>query len=798
MKAKKTRGIYAFIIMALAFVTVESISKNAWLNIVGIGFTSACLWLLVRCTKRQIKIKSENSDAMCPQAPQSTVLKLFLRKFSKSHRGSTETADFFTGSLSSFLPQPFGTGDVSFEKTDVRWVPADEIVTVSGFLLPNGMYYVGSFGGKQDSVQEPSLINPRLPISNTDVDISKRLMPYWPNFDAITSEARRGYLQWLKQGRSDPLADIGYVFLFFYGLERRVLFDLVNDSEQRSEIHLITEEVRRLLSTYGRNRSFREYAEDFLKYLSHTTFDPNFYLGPPPNVATSGYEIPHTLRIGLGQHASNEQPLAADWALAWVLADPYIIKRSQVIRCKEVFSTLFKLKYGSAHPAGLILEQNKTKLQTSYRPASAAFEMAIQSMGGPPDVMASPGTRKILQQLVDLCSSELEPYSRYLGKNPEGAEVLEGLLLLPVALWPATAFNELNELQSQIGDDLIIMTLGGLAGRFKSAGVLSRGKVLALARALESLNIGMEPDVLTGSRTPKAKDPIALFVTQPEDRSLRTTSAYDAALETLELASAVASLSKETTMLLTRNIDSWSHLSAAHRKRLKAYLRIQILQPPTLASLKKKLAPLTFEVKRTIAGLLARLVQDDGVVSLSEVMLLERGYKTLQMDCQVLYSDLHGASASNIISIKPKAGSTKSEFEPQLIAREKKTVVLDHERIAELQRESVEVSALLAQVFTDNQPEHPAHSIDAVGSTTETSADITGLNPEHSVFLRLLISRTKWSRFELESVARDMDLMLDGALLQINDMAFERFDMPATEGDDPIEINTDFLKELAL
>ena len=40
--------------------------------------------------------------------------------------------------------------------------------------------------------------------------------------------------------------------------------------------------------------------------------------------------------------------------------------------------------------------------------------------------------------------------------------------------------------------------------------------------------------------------------------------------------------------------------------------------------------------------------------------------------------------------------------------------------------------------------------------------------------------------------------VLDGALEQINDMAYERFDMPVTEGDDPVEINTDILEELAL
>jgi len=182
-----------------------------------------------------------------------------------------------------------------------------------------------------------------------------------------------------------------------------------------------------------------------------------------------------------------------------------------------------------------------------------------------------------------------------------------------------------------------------------------------------------------------------------------------------------------------------------------------------------------------------------------EVKLLERVYKALQLDSQLLYSDLHGAaSGASIASVKPKAGIPRSEPGTPVTATANQGFVLDHERIAELQRETAEVSALLAKVFTDDQVDEPEQLVDAAESVQESSADIDGLDLEHSAFLRLLISRPEWSRSELEAAASDMELMLDGALEQINDMAFERFDMPVTEGDDPVEINTDILEELAL
>lgn len=213
----------------------------------------------------------------------------------------------------------------------------------------------------------------------------------------------------------------------------------------------------------------------------------------------------------------------------------------------------------------------------------------------------------------------------------------------------------------------------------------------------------------------------------------------------------------------------------AHRKRLKAHLRLQLNQPPTFQSLKKKLEPLADSARRAVAAFLAHLAQVDGEVSPAEVKLLERVYKTLQLDSQSLYSDLHvvasGNPAGSLQATPAAPGATQS-----------KTIggfALDHDRIAQLQRETEQVSALLAQVFVGEQPVEPEEvSIEEAG---EDTSGVCGLDADLSAFLRVLVSRNEWTRDELEAVASDMELMLDGALEQINDMAFEHFDMPVTE-----------------
>jgi len=57
---------------------------------------------------------------------------------------------------------------------------------------------------------------------------------------------------------------MGYVFLFFYGLERRLFVDGQKGSVPAAERAEIVQEVNRLLMVYGGNRSFRGYASNLL------------------------------------------------------------------------------------------------------------------------------------------------------------------------------------------------------------------------------------------------------------------------------------------------------------------------------------------------------------------------------------------------------------------------------------------------------------------------------------------------------------------------------------------------------
>ena len=136
----------------------------------------------------------------------------------------------------------------------LQWIGPGTSTNVGGFVIPNGMLYVGRGLLAPGGGIDPALIDPQLKVAVGHADVSNARMGYWPSYSEISPAARAGYLSWLAGGRRDPRADIGFVFLFMYGLERRVLVDLAADRRLGVELAPMLDEMQRLLNLYGQNR----------------------------------------------------------------------------------------------------------------------------------------------------------------------------------------------------------------------------------------------------------------------------------------------------------------------------------------------------------------------------------------------------------------------------------------------------------------------------------------------------------------------------------------------------------------
>jgi uncharacterized tellurite resistance protein B-like protein len=672
------------------------------------------------------------------------------------------------------------------------------------------MLYVGSTLIGADGTPEPSQIDPNFDVDARPVSSAERLFGYWPRYADISGSARRAYLTWLSGGRRDPKTDIGYVFLFYYGLERRVLVDAVRDASAKADIPHILAEIARLQSIYN-SSSFQRYSAEFLNYLTFEDTRTRLYLSTPP-AATESRGLPLLLRVGLGQSAVDNQAVPAEWALAWARSDPNIRLPISATRCASQFDVHFTDLYTRRNDGGLRLQVNRTKLKIGYRPASGALASKTfsTSLGDLPDVTAVIAPSKKLQALVDECSAGLDAYSRFVGRHAEKEQSLEATLLLPPVLWPEPVKAAVQRLDERVAGGMLVIGLSDVVSAFGGSADVTRDRLRGLFQSLRARGIGVEPDVLTGAKMPKVEDSVVLFRlgAEPDRQGAKATAEYQAVAVMLDLAMTLANadgrISGQEVLFLNRQVDVWTHVGPSAQRRLRARLRLKIVRPPSLASLRSRIEPLPSAAKSALAKLLSALALADGKLSPIAVKHLEKMYRLLGIDTTVLYNELHGASAI-LERAQSVPGFSASSVAPTSSPHSTETpssaqgIQLDPTRIAALQVETERVTEMLSRVFVEQETAEPAasetteepHRSDVV----EAAPTLLGLDTAHSAFLRLLLTRPSWSRAELEDMAADMELMLDGALERVNEAALDTQERAVAEGDDPIEIAQDLLQE---
>ncbi|MBF0188381.1 MAG: TerB N-terminal domain-containing protein, partial [Magnetococcales bacterium] len=240
---------------------------------------------------------------------------------------------------------------------------------IQGFTIPNGMIYVGDwltpihdYGNNHDA----SLIRPSLAVNKNSPDHAGDTLSYWPSYSDIKPRARAAYLSFLSKGVQDPDVAIGYLFLYYYGLERRLLVDLAECKESPEFARLI-QELNRLADLYGDSRSFQGYVSNLLSYLSLR--DGASYA--PLSSSESGDQH-HALWLKLGRTVKAGAPIDDTLALHWLHADGNTRFRTPAKRLPDEFRTLFKVRFNQLYPQGMKLRPNKSRLTIAYRPSARA------------------------------------------------------------------------------------------------------------------------------------------------------------------------------------------------------------------------------------------------------------------------------------------------------------------------------------------------------------------------------------------------------------------------------------------
>lgn len=338
-------------------------------------------------------------------------------------------------------------------REEAQWVLPSSSVTVHGRVIP-GMVYIGRFmaanpnGGWGADIAAPCLIGPSLPIASARAP-SPTEMGYWPSYSDITPEQRAAYLTWLATGKRDTSFPVGYAFLYFYALERRLLADAPSPSEEA----LLLAELERLRELYAASTSFRNYSGALLQVLlaRRLCAVSGGFAAWRPDLSESGRArgVPLLLQMKVALHAGVGIPLDCDHALAAMLAIPPaqggMPTSPGMSRTRDEFIELVRRRFAQRFPDGFLPSPRQdSRLTLGYQAAARHLEVAVsvQGVARLPDPMSLNWAE--MAALCTTAAEDLKPYARLVGKDRDRASTMAAAMALPTELAdrsPAAAFR---------------------------------------------------------------------------------------------------------------------------------------------------------------------------------------------------------------------------------------------------------------------------------------------------------------------------------------------------------------------
>ena len=671
-----------------------------------------------------------------------------------------------------------------------KWYSENETAIVAGREI-GGNIYIGSIDRANHwEAKYSGVIDPKMRVTKSK-DKAGDGVPYWPNYSLISPDERATYLDWLASGRIDEDTGVSFVFLYFYGIERRFFLDRPKRKEQK----LLVAEVNRLVNIYGQNYSIQSYLGTFLDVARIITMDHDNI--EQIEYERYGYELPLGLRYSIGRLIKEGTRLDAFWMFQWYVLHPETRLRTPAKRAHSEFKTLFTRLFNEKYPNGLRINAPKRNLKVEYKAASHAFEVDLtKKVGVVPDIGALTRPVKLAGEIVDQAVTALDRYSRFIGKHPDKKETMEAYAHLPQQLWNTLHSTELENLRNWTTEVIengglvpLVQVLERIEGEQPEK--LTKARLVKVADTLARLSVGMAPDPRFSLRSPKLEEPVVLF--RLPDGMTTLSEVSDQFLITLIslamgsfIANADGNVSSRERDYLEADVEN-SNVSIAEKARLQANLKWFLTVEPDLRMLQKRLREVSENVLHSLGRLALYMAAADGGIDPGEIQAIERLYKAMGLSTDSILSDLHKlASRADPVTVrtaKDDLGEYKIPLPPKL-----DETLIDTKLVASVEADTLHASSILKEIFSDEDEEADDETLD---EPDESGDAISGLDPRHEAFVRELTTRTHWSEPEFQALTKQFQLMEDGVLETVNEWSYENFDDSLIEVYNGIDINQD-------
>ncbi len=669
---------------------------------------------------------------------------------------------------------------------------------------------------------DASLIDGSVPIAPPRVGKVEDL-PYWPTYRDASPGQRSRYLDWLVGGRCDPSIELGYVFVYFYGLERRILLD--NEDHQA-----VAEEVLRLRRIYRHSRSFQRYSSSLLWMILALTAKQSTLSTEVVEKVFATTERWDEERLGscLAYLYDSRARLNPEWAYLVAKQDRRVQSSVIVRRHESLFADLFKKKFAQRFPEGMELQASKRMTPLTYRPASGTL---LESSGGRitnrfvelPNVLGIESQFKPLVELWNECVDEMRAYDK--AHRVQGELSAAAYEALPAELRQgehpdyAKWFDLWRRTVNTDGVPVVslpqLAALKGIAERR----TLLKSQCLELLQTADSIGIGIEPDSRLMGRNYRWNDVVTMFLLEGEESS--DPAAYQAAASLLQLGLTVAAadgqIDPDEVVRITQHLEDQFELTREQSRRLEASRLLLQHSRPDAAKIFSQLKKRLSMSQRVLVGeYLIGIAAADQIITPEENHCLQRIFAGLEIPDDRLRQLIQPIVAGIAVGATPAGSDGAAET----------SFYLDQQAISRIMRDTDEVASILRTAMAEVDEEQAED--DVVGPVSDTAALVpvtsaiapapatqtpsraaepiqqTRLDPANEppprfhAFYHSLIVKAEWSEAEAKEMARKHGVMLGGAVEALNEWSQDRWNDWLVEEGDPLRVRLDLLERKVL
>jgi len=494
------------------------------------------------------------------------------------------------------------------------------------------MTYLSSAGG---SAIDPSEIDRSLPVTQASEADD---LPYWPWYVRMDPAQRYIYLDWLASARAKMPSGDGYLFVYYYGLERRALVDDVDHKTVFKEVQRLRQVYEKYGSKRGRN-SFMNYSSAFLWFLA--AYNPD------------EIKLKRVRRLAELTRVWNEEKLSA--ALAWCVSRRHPLpswlafavaeqspqsQRSVVTkRVGDEFRVLFVKRYHEQFGEGLQLRTSKRERHISYHPASAVIDNASWAV---PNALGISSQFKKISAIWNCCVDDLRKLSSVTRGNTDAP--------LTAKAWEAMPSELRSSVEHPHNDaicDLIAARADDGGHVFVQAGELAlimqiekrerytKSQSYAIAATAEYVGFALEPDPRLTGKSYKSDTLIAAFPQAYEGEPDYKRYGGAACMMRLGLAVAEADghVDDEELHRVRDQIEDGFELNDHERRRLEALQTLLIKTGSDITGLGKRLQEVVNESgRRSVGKLIVGVAACDGVITKGELRALRNFQSERQIE----------------------------------------------------------------------------------------------------------------------------------------------------------------------